>query len=183
MIVAIKSCEAHRDRAEVQRETWATSHTVWFTGPMLGVPDDYHSLPAKTQAICRALQGVDYAFIADTDTYVALDRLLAYKPQGHYTGHTNDKVMPYASGGVGYLLSGHAMALLSGAPLPTTHDYEDMWVGEILAYHGIKVTDDPRFLTYTPCLPTNGVIAQHITGNEPYRPELMVSAHRRYHDR
>jgi hypothetical protein len=181
MIIAIKSCEAHRDREEVQRATWATSHTVWFTGPMLGVSDDYHSLPAKTRAICKALQGVDYAFLCDTDTYVALDRLLAYDPKGrHYLGHTNEGAMNYASGGVGYILSGHAMALLSTAPLPTNHDFEDRWVGEILDYHSIKVVDDQRFLTYTACLPGNDIISQHITGNHPYHPDLMLKAHEAY---
>ena len=91
MLIAIKSCVAHKDREIVQRDTWATSHTVWLHGPLLGVPDSYEELPKKTQAMCLLLSHQDYAFFADTDTYIALDRLLAYPYQLHdYIGRCYD---------------------------------------------------------------------------------------------
>jgi hypothetical protein len=179
LIIAIKSCAAHRYREELQRSTWAISHTVWFTGPSLGVPDDYESLPAKVRAMCRDLHKLtEWAFFADTDTYIALDRILAYKPLHPYIGQKLSQ--GYASGGAGYFLSRWAMELVSKAELPKNHHFEDMWVGEVLAGHNIECVNEPRIQTYIRCLPDNEVFSQHLTGNDPYELRMMTMAHWRY---
>ena len=181
-LIAIKSCQKHWDRVAVQRETWADYHVTTFTGFDLNVPDDYPNLPFKTQAICRwALKrNHDFAHLTDTDTYVALDRLLSVVPTD-YLGREHYEGKNYALGGPGYWLSAKAMEILANAKC--WQGNEDEWVGWNLAEAGIKLTHDPRYSIYTPCLPGNDVITQHLTGNHPYDPEMMRRAHVNFLDK
>jgi len=193
ILIAIESCEAHESRAISQRCTWAFSpllgpaDLVIFTGEMLGVPDDYKHLPEKTKAICQwaVNNGYDYLFKIDTDTYVHMDRLLREKFYKHdYSGYVLDSlpVAPYCSG-PHYWLSRKAFTILANADWSkykaAGHETaEDVMVGQILAAHGIYPHHEPRHSLFTPVLPSNDIISQHLTSREGYRPGLMEEAHR-----
>jgi len=193
ILIAIESCVAHADRAQSQFHTWVKPPwirkgvlTAEFNGESLHVPDDYKSLPAKTKAICKfAAERFDYLFKVDTDTYVSMDRLLKEKFYEHdYSGYVLDTlpVAPYCSG-PHYWLSRKAFTILANADWSkykaAGHETaEDVMVGQILAAHGIYPHHEPRHSLFTPVLPTNDIISQHLTSREGYRPGMMEEAHR-----
>ena len=84
----------------------------------LPVPDDYISLPFKTQAICRYApeRQYDYLFKCDNDTYVDVFRLLRSDfERWPYSGWAWDGKGGYASGGSGYWLDRIRMATVADA--------------------------------------------------------------------
>lgn len=181
-IVAIISCWDHRDREQAQQRTWATHHSLWFTGPMLNVPDDYSHLPFKVQAACRWLlrAGYTHCWKADTDTYCSLDRLFSSGYEKHdYIGYELEgKLGRYASGGAGYWLSRRAMEVLSKAPCAKGN--EDEWVGFTLAQAGVTLHNDSRYALYRDCLPGNDVISRHLSSREGFKLDMMQQAHELY---
>jgi hypothetical protein len=182
MLVAIKSCEAHMDRANAQYKTWAAGHVpvIWFTGPMLSVPDDYAHLPEKVHEILKLLRYSDAALLADTDTYCVIPRLLAYKPEYDYIGYALEaEGFKYASGGAGYLLLRRAINILADAKWEGISRNEDMCVGKILADKGITVHHEPRFALYESPLPDNEIISQHLSSREAFQISFMYDAHKR----
>jgi hypothetical protein len=190
LLIAVEGCEAHRDRWQAQRNTWACELDTpvhFFTGLELGVPDDYKSLPAKTKAICHWALGFPYsnACIVDTDTYVHIPRLLNSGSEKYdYTGYILDWIPghPYCSG-PHYWLSRKALEVLAAAdwskyPVPGLETCEDVMVGSVLAAHGILPHHDPRYAPFTPVLPDNDIISQHLSSRGPYQIEQMYEAHR-----
>lgn len=153
VLVAIKSCWAHAGRNEQCRRTWLLNRAVdyrFFVGQgssrydllpdeaMLDCPDDYASLPFKTQAICRwsLEKDQDFVFFCDNDTYCCVPRLLGsdfYRAdytgffvrcvscepdaEGHCTCVTGEgqRLYSYASGGSGYWLNRRAMEVVEAA--------------------------------------------------------------------
>jgi hypothetical protein len=201
VLIAIKGCEAHRDRWKAQLDTWADTldfRADYFTGKFLGVSDDYEHLPHKTQAICQwavapqsaipnwSNQDYDFSFFCDTDTYVHVSRLLSSGFEQHdYIGHQLEAGgIPYASGGAGYWLSRRAMKIIEDLAIPDMFKAEDFMVGSLLYASGIKLHHDPR---YTLALdswpePGNDIITKHLSMNGPYKVEMMYEAHRRAHE-
>src|SRR5208337_780990 len=192
ILLAIKGCEAHRDRWQAQLATWAVHgypgvQIHYFTGKELSVSDDYVSLPAKTKAICNYAKAgpFKFAFLTDTDDYVCVPRLLAsdfakwdysgYKLEG-YTPH------PYCSG-PHYWLSRKAFEILAEAdwseyPLSKEFDTcEDCKVGEILFHHGIFPHHDPRYAPFDAVLPNNDRISQHLSSRGCFRIPMIYEAH------
>jgi len=197
ILIAIESCAAHADRVEEQFRTWVaneeyvarnvTANLSVFTGEILGVPDDYKHLPEKTKAICKwaGEHSFDFIFKVDTDTYVSMERLLAEDFWKYpYSGYVLDSlpVAPYCSG-PHYWLSSYAFNILAAADWSkydaAGHETaEDVMVGTILADNGIFPHHEPRHSLFTPVLPTNDIISQHLTSREGYRPGMMEEAHR-----
>jgi len=187
MIIAVLSCKAHLEREESQRATWAKDYPVlWYKDYPDHLPDK--PLLPKLQAMLRSkyVREADYVFKADTDAYIALDRLLAeyhsIKASGYdYVGQPRlDFESLYAYGGPGFWLSWKALCILANAADPTDHDWDDRWVGDVMYDRGIPLMADHRYSIYTPCLRDNYIITQHLTGNKPFEPEMMYEAHRRY---
>ena len=192
-LIAIKGCEAHRDRYEAQKNTWIAGHRncIFFTGAFLGVPDDYEHLPEKTKAMCQWawLEGYDWAFFVDTDTYVRVDRLLAsdYKKYD-YSGYVLDTLaIPYCSG-PHYWLSRVSMDVLAHADwaahaVPGYVTCEDVMVGSVLRAHAILPHHDPRYAPFDPVLPGNDLISQHLSSRKAFEIPMMYSAHEAAHAR
>jgi hypothetical protein len=111
----------------------------------LPCPDAYRFLPQKTHGFCQwalTRDDWDYLFKADTDTYINVDRLLAYDCHAaDYIGAPHRDRISYASGGAGYLLSRKAAAILA-EKMVQSHGAEDMIVGSVLQRNGIVPTWD-----------------------------------------
>ena len=106
LIIAVKSCQAHQPYHQAIRDTWGpTVHApvLFFMGGntnrvfedehVVPSPDDYMSLPTKTQQILRWLvrnETFDHVYLCDNDTFVRSSRFanLEY-PKYDYSGHMN----------------------------------------------------------------------------------------------
>jgi hypothetical protein len=98
----------------------------------LDVPDDYYSLPHKTQAVAKWFLDHDYThlFKADTDTFIVPDRLLTSGfEQFDYYGSSVDST--YYHGGIGYFINRKSAEILSVSPVGS-ETAEDRWVGHAL---------------------------------------------------
>lgn len=163
-LIAICTCHRFRGRADAQRATWVKKikdiDYKFFLGGsngipgidevFLDVPDDYDSLPLKTQAIMKwALDhGYDAVFKCDDDTYVFPDRLLTILPTTAYEGRINGSNVQLAPkgwcSGFAYWLAGEAISIIANAGKPT-HRAEDLWVGMILNAKGIHPKTQSHF--------------------------------------
>lgn len=174
LIICVKSCRDSLKRGDhdVIRATWGREAKAWginvtfFVGGQdyapkhhgdevyLGVADDYNSLPMKTRKICQwaSAKVFDYIFMADTDTYIDIPKLLQTgfehadyagkisKPVGKTFRYeaidregnveVHDKCYPWASGGYGYFLSRKAVFEVSNV-FPNSWA-EDLWVGQVM---------------------------------------------------
>jgi hypothetical protein len=168
-----------------------------------GIPDDYAHLPEKSQKM-RAwalLQGFDYFFKADRDTYLSPRRLLAsgfekYDYIGHFGGCPAAGLIPmvpdcrgaydYASGGCGMWTSKRAMEMIAAAPLDEKrldnrgNPAEDLWIPNIIVPQGLQGYHDPRYIFRGDRLNLYGHqgISVHLgamTG--VYVPDMMYRAH------
>src|SRR5271157_1399312 len=159
-LVGVMSCERDAENGchNAIRRTWATrmvegldykifvgqgtlGHVLAPDEERLDVPDDYYSLPEKSQAMRKwSLEhGYEFMFKADRDTYLSPKNLLHsgfenYDYMGHFpmyylnNGHIpadgkalseycDDRgVYPYCSGGCGYWTSKRAMEAIVAAP-------------------------------------------------------------------
>ena len=165
LIIAVKSCQAHQSYHQAIRDTWGpTVHApvLFFMGGntnrvfedehVVPSPDDYMSLPTKTQQILRWLvrnETFDHVYLCDNDTFVRSSRFanLEY-PKYDYSGHMNklcdvgktafyrdhiavfNECHPWASGGIGYFLSHRAAKLIAFCE-PNVWA-EDLWVGQVM---------------------------------------------------
>lgn len=143
-------------------------------------PDDYISLPQKTRNFCQfCLDNYDfeYLFKCDDDTYVAVDRFLAYKPIGDYVGidpvecfEDGQYSKGFNSGGAGYFLS-HKAAQIVATHLTEKTGAEDLLVGRLLLSHGLKRTQDKRFQAWNldrtiPTQHNNGITVHYVRGEQ-----------------
>lgn len=120
---------------------YGSPHPTRTPGPdevFLDVPDDYGSLPLKTQAICKwALEnGFQYVYKCDDDTAVYVERLALelMSSRFDYAGYTHCNV---CTGGPGYFLSKRCMQIVAAAGTPDVWA-EDCWVSKILGYNNIN---------------------------------------------
>ena len=155
---------------------------------ILACKDGYDDLPFKTREICRwaVAHSYDFVFLADTDTFIIPERLLksGFEAYDYYgvirlePGKTFPydaidrqgkhwpiaKCYPWASGGIGYFLSGTAVRLVSETE--PDHWAEDLWVGQVMGCSGLKVGDARSF---------NLFVAWHFPQmlyGESYDPEI-----------
>lgn len=156
-----------------------------FTADCLNllVPDDYPSLPQRTQAWAKwalAKPGWKWLFKCDDDTFVAVDRLAAMAaalPDGvDYVGAEWHLGVGYGSGGAGYLLSRKAAAIVA-EKLTAKVGAEDLLVGQALLDSGIRLHIERRLMPFGSDamrpLPTNDLITAHgIPG------EMFLDSHR-----
>jgi hypothetical protein len=197
ILIAVEGCEAHRERFEVIDKTWANGHPfihgnhvatmAYFTGDMLGVPDDYLSLPQKTKAICKEAKNYMYDFmlVCDTDTYLSVPRFLASGFENYdYTGFVQTWLpVPYCSG-PSYCLSKKSIQTLVETNWKQfeVKDHatdEDVMVGSVLFHRGIRYHHDDRYVNPAGVLPENDVISYHLTFHHPYTHERMYECHRK----
>lgn len=158
ILIAVESCvrDLRNGSHQTVRETWGKDlfgvDLRFFIGgkeslklqadeTQLDVEDDYAHLPEKTKEIFRwaGVEGYDFTFKCDVDTFLIPSRLLVCGFENHdYTGfftHHSAISYRYASGGYGYFLSRRAADLIVSSATNTTHPYlrnEDLWVGQVL---------------------------------------------------
>ena len=161
LLIAIVTCHKYANRADEQRRTWVPEakalgiDVVFFIGRgegaipedtvQLDVPDDYHSLPVKVQAMFRWADERKYDFVMKTDDDVLVhpDRLLQQiRPRTEYMGHSNGR---YASG-FAYVVSQQAVATIARAVWDNDPS-EDKWVGGVLS-KAFRIEDNPYFIIY-----------------------------------
>lgn len=171
LVIGILSAAHYVDRRMRCRRMWTHAlpqhaDAVWrfFVGRADGVedrepdvvvlpcPDDYASLPQKTAAMLRWFADryeFDFLFKCDDDTYVCVERLLAYQPPHEYCGWDVSVSFPgsprVASGGAGYFLSRRAASLAVNGLAAHPSGAEDSLLGQHLAAEGIDLYHDPKF--------------------------------------
>jgi hypothetical protein len=172
-LLAIITCNdpKYASRLNAQKSTWipmaklAGYDVKIFTGPDLGVPDDYLSLPLKTKALCQwaLAHGYKRAAKIDDDCYVNMNNFEVIKTdyaglrcRPHDAG-CKERGVPdfpkgtikfeYASGGA-YWLSERSMKLLTEAPIGKEWA-EDRWVGQVLGEAGISLMQLPKYEAWT----------------------------------
>jgi hypothetical protein len=161
ILIAVKTCNAHADKANLQRKLWAQcvkdADVKFFLGRgatrdqlsdevFLNCGDGYDDLTDKARAVfywaCE--RGYDYIFYVDDDVYVRVERLLASDFADYdYVGRLSTISGIYASGGPGIWLSRRALEILVREPVTDTVD--DRWVGNTLAKNGIRLHHDVRY--------------------------------------
>jgi hypothetical protein len=136
---------------------------------VVNAPDDYESLPWKSQSAQKwaAERGYDWTLKTDSDTYVYTSRLQVPQERkhtlptgdeiiwpadyvGHFWNHPEEQdsviVMPnrsYASGGAGYWSSPRLRDKIISTPV--TYKIEDVWVGAIASANQIDGRQDLRY--------------------------------------
>ncbi len=149
----------------------------------LPIPGGYPHLPQRTREMLRwalsAYPQATHFFKCDDDTYVALDRLLAYPyQQFDYVGAEWKPGTQYGSGGAGYFLSRRAAKIVA-EELPDV-GAEDLLVGRVLRRHGIYLHVEPRLIPFGNLLraprPDNDLLTSHYA-----TPESMLTIHHGLH--
>lgn len=189
-LIAVESCQAHRNRHQPIRDTWFKDVCVtdkrFFMGPKLDVEyeaahevgdevilpinDSYEALPQKTQAICRWAidRGFDFVFKSDTDTVFNPWTWWATDFQYHdYLGGENEDDSPYgriqfASGGAGYWLSKRAMTIVANADNLKTNA-EDVFVAHVLRESGITPVFHPGYRWRPGAIVDKDVVTLHLS--------------------
>ena len=134
----------------------------------LPVPDEYNSLPLKTQAMLQWAydHGYDYVFKCDDDTTVIVQRLLAcdfYKHEFSGFCRTSPEDVVYAQGGAGYWISRKAIEIFLRDFGAAMHAAEDINLAMILDGNNIFPQHDHRFqpAMANPPYPDNDIITCH----------------------
>lgn len=170
-LIAIKSCRRDSKNGfnQAVRDTWLKDCPIdyrFFVGEGDGTllqdeeplecGDGYMDLPAKTRAIFKWVlpRDYDYAFLADTDTYVNIPKLLVsgfenYDLTGKFngtigvpgaiTGKYSWVKYAWVSGGAGYWISRRAMTRCADqtviemlALVQPDLWAEDMWISQVV---------------------------------------------------
>ena len=192
-LILIVSCDRDRfnGRQQAAEETWVrrwehlvairfvlgfgtmppiSSHELFVTAG-----DDYMSVPLKMQeARDWALDHQhDYVFQACVDTWINVPALLRSGFGYHdYIGYRCDE--GHASGGAGYWLSARAMLALTNSDIHV--GWDDLIVGQALAYHGIPLHVDSRYSPSAP-RPPDFITAHLSKGIDKYDPSWMYACH------
>ena len=203
-IILISSCVRDRDNGNQQaiRDTWGATPVIPYrfflgdTEPIsadevgLFCPDNYFSLPAKTQESLKwALErGYTHMIRAFTDTYIDTQRLdMAQFGLLDYVGNMcYSHKFEFIHGGPGYVLSARAAQLVVDADVGTWA-LEDQWVGWLMIQNGIEGFHDPRFSMGRSYLhkepfptPANDILSVHLSSQRgQYDKYLMHRTHRR----
>jgi hypothetical protein len=154
VLICVVTCPKNKARVQAQLETWVPQATVevkFFDGQSLGVPDDYYLLPHKVRKICEYAMAAGHNRIIKIDDDTWLNNRQFKVIEADYAGIR--KPGDYASGGA-YWLSRRAMEIVARYGLHN-HWAEDVAVGQLLAQHGIQLTDIPYIL------PGAGVAAEY----------------------
>jgi hypothetical protein len=157
ILIAIPSCHALRHWHEVVRSTWGKdirgADLRFFLGSLpqaedeveLNVGDSLYALTHKTVEMYRwsQVQGYDFVFKCDLDTFVRPLRLLESDfYRFDWVGGQNSF---FASGGAGYWLSRRAMEAVVEWPVEPG-PAEDVNTAHALLAKGIALRHEPRFL-------------------------------------
>lgn len=179
--IVIPACPEHEDRVKSIKATW------WRDDLCVLFPSDQEGreyLGKKYKSICVTFKDENYVFICDTDTYVHVPRLLTSGFSAHdYIGHQRQEWKScYAFGGPGFWLSKRALNKLAYADwskftAPGMDFAADMTIGAILDEYA-PLKDDRRYALYEEVLPSNQIITKHLTSRAPFRPEMMLEAHK-----
>ena len=113
----------------------------------LDCPDDYYSLPHKTQAIAQwaIANGFDRVFKVDDDTFIHWDRFKT-RPcfqDVEYSGGCWDG-SSHAYGGC-YVMAGKMLDAVAFTPIERGTWGEDSWVGSVAKKNGVAFTRDDTF--------------------------------------
>jgi hypothetical protein len=219
-LIGILTCEKNLGRADGIRNSWlkllpASYQALFLHGRpgqpasmeddclYLDCPESYETLPQKVTAFfgyCRQHLEFDYLFKTDDDTYLDLERFIAFDKQGgdyigqfreqalaergktwHY-GKCTDKtfevpyespfVCPWATGG-GYYLSRKAVELAYEKMEKTCTEYlfEDVMVGEAL-------TQDARVCVIRARFSEMGVINPLLPKDMLYVQDILLEKQR-----
>lgn len=149
-------------------------------------PSDYLSLPAKVKWMFHCLSDCEFVFKCDTDSYLSIPRLLASGFENYdYSGWVRSDFNPPYAYGPGYWVSRKAMQILTQQEWahPTDSWAEDVLVGATLARFDIAPHNDDRYSHFTPVLPGNDKILQHLTTVKAFQLEHIRQAHQDAHGR
>jgi len=186
LVIGVLSALGYEERRAACRRTWVGAarasgdvEIVFLVGApavprplrfgdvlVLPCADDYPSLPQKTRgflAWALARYDCERLFKCDDDTYVHVERLLAFDARGaEYVGAD---VGGYASGGAGYLLSARAAAAIVGELAARPRGPEDLIAGELLRRNKIQLAASARFRPFGGAgehpTPGNAIITGH----------------------
>lgn len=167
-LLAIFTCEAHKDKLAAQQATWIPEvvsrgyDVEVFDGTRLGIDDSRAGLAEKTRAICRWATSKPYQSLAkiDDDVYIHTDRFVEYADD--YVGsriHPQNGNADFAYGFL-YYLSRRAFTYLAQSDIsPGITWEEDQWVGNRLSAAGIPLTDISQMLCTSIQKSGSGVMA------------------------
>ena len=196
------------DRIEALRDTWLqdvkrfpnVEYKLFYGSPtpssfipkddevVLGVPDNYAGLPAKTIAICKyAIENnYDFVFKCDDDTFVYVDRILqeVMAQEFDYAGYCKGKM---CTGGTGYWLSKKAFTVVANKANTTFSWAEDVTAGYFLLHNGIQAVNltghrtgrtDHWFFPkgFDPAVDMSGISALHAV-----QPQVMRDLYAHHH--
>jgi len=203
-VILVSSCVRDRKNGSQQaiRDTWGADSKIpyfFFLGDTapeapdeveLDCPDNYFSLPQKTQLSLKwALdRGYTQMIRAFTDTYIDTQRLVeTCYGRDDYVGNLCTQVgWTFINGGPGYILSRKCAKVVVDSDIGNWQ-LEDQWVGWLMSHNKIEPIHDPRFSmgrSYTHRepfpLPDNDVITAHLSSQRGvYDKYLMYRTHRR----
>lgn len=148
---------------------------------ILHAPSGLSNTSLKTWRLCQwaAASDYDYLFVAPTDCYICVPRLVVSGFQVRdYTGYQVPEE-GHIGGGSGYWLSRKAFKACSEfSPYP---DYEDRWVGAACRAAGLEAFHDARYWSQEQkWLP--GIITAHLSDEHTarYDPDWMRKIHEQY---
>lgn len=175
-----------------------------FTGPRLGVGDDYYSLPEKVKAICKWAVAHDYEHMlkTDEDSYIRASKFQTITadyaglwapandcgsynpPPGRPESPRGTHPHVYASGGA-YWLSRRSLEIIANYPI---NDWaEDRWVGNTLAKQGILLTVLPGYCggdgAIEKYLIESSVVITQVAGRTGGFTPDMLKCHQRFNGR
>jgi len=211
VLIAIESCQRHRggEFHEAIRETWfkniAVTDKRFFYSigngmtlqadypdeTCLNGPDDYNSLPFKTQAICQwALEhNFDWIFKCDTDTIINPWQFIFSFEGYDYMGGANADInvpgfpperIEFCSGGAGYWLSKKAMAIVAETSVIKGQQAEDVFVANALLKYGIKPAFHPGYRWRPGATIDKDIVSLHLSSalQKKYEPSMMYDAYK-----
>lgn len=206
-LIAVICCDKYYSRVVAIRDTWAndvpkdgTVDLRFFFGRghdnssarsdeiTLDVEESYAALPAKVQAMFRwsVEQEYAYTFKTDDDVYISPTILMRctvapHDYVGRFRGPSGGYPADYASG-YGYWLSAAAAYVVGYGPL--NKDWaEDRWVGNLLAWKGIKAwKDDASYTDIHPKLMPEVICTSPIKQAAVFAEFAAPAALRRMHE-